>query len=337
MSVFVPDFYPQFHCIADRCRHSCCIGWEIDVDEAALKRYQQVEGPLGKKLAQCIATEDTEDGPTSHFMLEGEAERCPFLNERNLCELILNLGEDSLCNICRDHPRFRNFYSDRVELGLGLCCEEAARIVLTQQSPFQLIPLEPVTSSEVVTQEESQFFAFRNMLFQILANTRADWTLRVNQICDAIDVPMPTFDPAEWGTFLLTLERLDPTWDDELTRLIQSGASTNQASDNENSDDVLFAFRHYMHDQGRTEEYIHLLEYFLFRHLNTAPDEMTARVLFGVLAVSIIEWMGAAHYHEASTFTLADQIELVRMFSSEIEYSDENVDCILEELMDRFL
>ena len=27
-----PDYYPLFHCIADRCRHNCCIGWEIDID-----------------------------------------------------------------------------------------------------------------------------------------------------------------------------------------------------------------------------------------------------------------------------------------------------------------
>jgi lysine-N-methylase len=32
MKLIAPDTYPEFCCIADRCRHSCCIGWEIDVD-----------------------------------------------------------------------------------------------------------------------------------------------------------------------------------------------------------------------------------------------------------------------------------------------------------------
>ena len=29
----IPDYYKEFQCIADQCEHSCCIGWEIDVDD----------------------------------------------------------------------------------------------------------------------------------------------------------------------------------------------------------------------------------------------------------------------------------------------------------------
>ena len=29
MSVWYPSFYPAFRCRAERCRHSCCRGWEI--------------------------------------------------------------------------------------------------------------------------------------------------------------------------------------------------------------------------------------------------------------------------------------------------------------------
>ena len=28
-----PDFYGKFKCTAEKCRHSCCIGWEIDIDD----------------------------------------------------------------------------------------------------------------------------------------------------------------------------------------------------------------------------------------------------------------------------------------------------------------
>lgn len=389
-TVFVPAYYPDFHCIADKCQHSCCIGWEIDVDEAALARYKQVGGPLGEKLSRCIAFDGTEDGASTHFILQGKEERCPFLNERNLCELILDLGEDSLCNICRDHPRFRNFYSDCTELGLGLCCEEAARILLTRQTPFRLVPLEagavtstqeqPETavscdeklpmdglerpdSSTTLDPEEARFFEFRDSLFQILANTRQHWTLRVNQVCDAIDVPTPDIDPAKWGNFLLTLERLDPAWDEELNRLTKASAFADEtvsgtASDLVSNNDVqasnmLFTFRNQMQTEGRSEEWIRLLEYFLFRHLNGALEneededgnlcitineiDLRARVLFAVLAVTLLEWLGAAHFLETGRFTLEDQIELVRMFSSEIEYSDENVGLILDEIAERFL
>lgn len=42
-----PDYYPLFHCIADRCRHNCCIGWEIDVDGDSLAAYDQIGGEMG--------------------------------------------------------------------------------------------------------------------------------------------------------------------------------------------------------------------------------------------------------------------------------------------------
>ena len=28
-----PEYYDRFRCIAGACKDSCCIGWEIDVDE----------------------------------------------------------------------------------------------------------------------------------------------------------------------------------------------------------------------------------------------------------------------------------------------------------------
>ena len=67
-----------------------------------------------------------------HFKL-GVNERCPFLNNNGLCDIIINLGEDMLCQICSDHPRFRNFYECFTEIGLGLTCEAAAKIILTKK------------------------------------------------------------------------------------------------------------------------------------------------------------------------------------------------------------
>ena len=40
MIMLVPNYYKDFLCIADKCRHSCCIGWEIDIDEETLEFYE---------------------------------------------------------------------------------------------------------------------------------------------------------------------------------------------------------------------------------------------------------------------------------------------------------
>ena len=133
MKLIFPKYYPEFRCIADKCRHSCCIGWEIDIDPATREKYRYVSGKFGQRLNGAIQV-----GEVSSFRL-GEGERCPMLNANGLCDLITELGEGMLCQICADHPRFRSYFSDRTELGLGLCCEEAARLVLTQTAPMTLI------------------------------------------------------------------------------------------------------------------------------------------------------------------------------------------------------
>ena len=83
----VPAYFFNFKCIADRCRHSCCVGWEIDVDERTLARYRALHGEMGDTVRESI--EETKDG--AHFRLCAQ-ERCPHLDEKGLCRIISTLG-----------------------------------------------------------------------------------------------------------------------------------------------------------------------------------------------------------------------------------------------------
>ncbi len=150
----MPEYYPAFHCIASRCRNTCCAGWEIDIDEESLARYECLPGAFGERVRHSIGLEGT-----PHYILT-EEERCPLLNRDNLCELILREGEGALCQICRDHPRFRNYFSGRVEMGLGLVCEEAARVILSWPRPLRLIRLEG-DDAEILTEDERYLLALR--------------------------------------------------------------------------------------------------------------------------------------------------------------------------------
>ena len=152
MIVYAPDYYSRFHCIADRCRHTCCEGWEIDIDPVTLNMYGAVDGPLGEKLKRSICLD-----PEPHFVL-CPGERCPFLTDTNLCELILEKGEGMLCQICRDHPRFRNYWSDRVELGLGMVCEESARLILSSDHPLRLVPVGEDEGEEAEEPDDEEIF-----------------------------------------------------------------------------------------------------------------------------------------------------------------------------------
>ena len=124
-----PDFFDSFTCLASRCRHTCCAGWEIAVDPDTERLYESLLS--GDELSRLIRTPD-------RLLLCREGERCGFLNPDGLCELILSHGEDSLCDICREHPRFYSYSNDGgiCEAGVGLCCEEAARLWLEADPRF---------------------------------------------------------------------------------------------------------------------------------------------------------------------------------------------------------
>ena len=40
------EIYSGFKCKADKCNHSCCKGWEIDIDEDTLGYYKSLDTKL---------------------------------------------------------------------------------------------------------------------------------------------------------------------------------------------------------------------------------------------------------------------------------------------------
>ena len=188
MKIIVPNYYPGFRCIANRCRHSCCIGWEIDIDPETREKYRYVSGDLGERLNAAIV-----DGEVSHFRL-GEGERCPMLNANGLCDLITELGEDMLCQICADHPRYRSFFTGRTEIGLGMCCEEAARIILTRNTPMQLVTLEDDGADEALPDDEAGLLAQREELTALLQDDTHPLEARLDALLAAVDFTIPEKD-----------------------------------------------------------------------------------------------------------------------------------------------
>ena len=59
MKEYIPDYYKDFQCIADKCKDSCCIGWEIMIDSKSYKKYQNVKGEFRDRLKTDKAHKDT--------------------------------------------------------------------------------------------------------------------------------------------------------------------------------------------------------------------------------------------------------------------------------------
>lgn len=131
MLVTKPSYYPAFSCLAGACPDSCCQDWQVQVDARHAALYSQLPGPLGEQLRSVLRQEDED------IYMTIQDGRCPMWRRDGLCSIQAQLGEQALCDTCREFPRLTHDYGDFVELGLELSCPEAARLILnTPEAPL---------------------------------------------------------------------------------------------------------------------------------------------------------------------------------------------------------
>ena len=298
MKEVTPSYYKKFECIGSLCKHSCCIGWEIDIDGDTAKKYENVGGVFGKRLQDSI----DKSGECPHFIL-GDKERCPFLNKNNLCDIIINLGEGYLCEICDAHPRFKNYFSDRVEIGLGLCCEEACRIILSEGEPFSLEITKNNEPCGKLSPYEKEIISERDSILLSLTDRRLSIEERIERINS---LKLPEYDIGKLAEYLLSLEILSDEWRALLER----------------AKEIKSPLTHF----GYEKELEALMCYFVYRYvLNEDYDGKSHTVIaFSLLCSRIITtlWSEFAETED-------DKTEICRLFSQEIEYSTENVSSLM--------
>ena len=286
MKIYFPSYYEKFKCIADKCRHSCCVGWEIDVDGVTMEKYKCLSGDLGEDIRSHIC-----DGVIELC----DDERCPFLDHKGLCRIISSLGEGFISDICREHPRFYHSISGRVEGGLGAVCEEACRIILSSDGYADFIELEQLANPP----EETDFdtLAEREKLYAILGDEGLSFTEKTDAIREKYDLPDFFNDADKWNEDLSSLEYLDST---RMGRI-----AIGKHSCNRDLDQYLTRF----------------LAYLVFRHVSVAEsrDNLRARVGFCLLLSAILENM-IADCEPA----FEEIVESARIVSEEIEYSEDN-------------
>ena len=188
MILRVPEYYDEFSCIASRCKDSCCAGWEIDIDDESYEYYRSVEGPFGDRLRESMFV--AEDGGY-RFKLKG-TKRCAMLNDNNLCDLYTALGEEALCEVCTEYPRFSLVYGQVEQKALSLSCEEVGRILFGRTEPEQLIDIELPGDCED-DEEDPQYVAFMEWVQKeavaILQNRELSITERTREFlawCDRV-------------------------------------------------------------------------------------------------------------------------------------------------------
>lgn len=279
-----PDFYRSFSCKAGDCLHSCCRGWEIDVDEESSAYYRTLPGRLGRELRAALKQEDG----VWHFRLK-DGDRCPFLREDGLCRLILELGEQALCDICALHPRFYGELNEFEFCGLGLSCEKVCELLFSSSEPLRFVldgEEEPIDFAALLRRmglepaEELLHFTPRP------SETRYAEILRRMTETEPID--------AAWPEELAALR-------EKLPELVKKAAAYAAVC-----------------DRGR---YDRIYQYILFRRLEqTAEHEFPSLAVFARLSTEFVFMQDALCGFDP---------EYLRRWSEQIEYSTENVSRLL--------
>ena len=338
MKIFVPDYYKRFKCIADKCSDSCCVGWAIEVDEETAKKYKSLEGEVGAELMSTV-----NDGEVMSFRCDLEG-RCANLDERGLCQIITRLGEDYLCQICRDHPRYFNCCHGRCEGGLGLACEVAADLILSLDSLPEVV--EDESDDCVYLGAEENLFAFsaRDYLLAYLFDDRIDIQRRIGRLlqlafladdllfdilCGALDasvnaapllsdIPEVPFDLAEFVS-----ENL-PIFQD--LEVLTADFSFRMESALEKATKNTAEFIEFLTENE--QPFRNLTYYFIHRYLISDDLYLAYNMTLAIscaLAVMALAFPEKDNGREAL-------ITVAKDFSKNIEYSTENIEMLLERI-----
>ena len=294
-------------------------------------------GDFGCKLQQNIQFENP-----SHFILD-KHRNCPFLNNEKLCEIYINLGEKSLCKICAEHPRYYEWFNEVKECGIGLCCEEAARIILSQREPFKTYEIEiPI---EETNEYDEQVYAYlrkaREKIISYLDNSDIPFNNRICNVLwysnviqqnldsellddeDIIDVHT-TVKPQiqEILKIFLTLEYNKMEWKNYIEHCINVYANCSEER-----------VRKFNSPNSQIDDYLkNVAIYFIWRYFlkGTFDFEILSKVKLMVISIAVIRCMLFCEWLENEDISLEQCINIVKNYSEEIEYSEENLELLAD-------
>ena len=212
--VIEPDFYGDFHCIGGQCSFTCCKEWKIAVDPETKKHWRKMvvpetvleNGRVPKHA--CLSTSDK--AQLSQFVVKKDGGeiiellpnmRCPFLEDSELCRLVLDYGEACLSETCHVFPRETHEFTDRTERTLVSCCPEIVdRLHELKELHFTNLPYQ---DRAFLLQGNDKLFQIRNIMMYWLKDASVSNEVNLKRclfmLLDLFDKKTKgkTLDPAE--------------------------------------------------------------------------------------------------------------------------------------------
>ena len=292
-----PTFYHTFQCKANQCHHTCCQKWTIDVDEETAKLYQTLPTPLGEDLRKFMTVDD--EG--YYFMFSDKQPTCPLLREDGLCRVVLELGEDSLCDTCHMHPRFYKYIEDLELCGVGLSCEESVeKLLATEGDQLQF----------TIEDDDCEFTAEDRPVLENIFDLLA---LGINPAICQFTLNHSIHYCQELVTVYKKTEPIDEEWTKQLAHLETMLSSTTAST----TMDLLKA------DTIDVSALNKVYQYILYRQIDMLAEySLESLVRYAFDATVFIALL---------THQFGNLPEQIRRWSEQIEYDEDNVSFLFNE------
>ena len=173
--IIEPEFYKDFHCIGGQCSFTCCKEWKIAVDQETKKRWRKLSVPEtvleSGRVPKHACRSSLDKAQLSQFVMKKDGGeiiellpnmRCPFLEDTELCRLVLDYGEECLSETCHVFPRETHEFADRTERTLVSCCPEIVdRLYALKELHFTKLPYQ---DRAFLLEGKDKLFQIRNIM-----------------------------------------------------------------------------------------------------------------------------------------------------------------------------
>lgn len=212
--IIEPDFYKDFHCIGGQCSFTCCKEWKIAVDPETKKRWRKLSVPEtvleSGRVPKHACRSSLDKAQLSQFVMKKDGGeiiellpnmRCPFLEDTELCRLVLNYGEECLSETCHVFPRETHEFADRTERTLVSCCPEIVdRLYALKELHFTKLPYQ---DRAFLLEGKDKLFQIRNIMMYWLQDASVSNEVNLKRclfmLLDLLDKKTKgkTLDPGE--------------------------------------------------------------------------------------------------------------------------------------------
>lgn len=373
MEYVQPEFYDRFKCIGGVCEDSCCIGWEVEVDDDTYDYYASVRGPFGERLKSNMA-----DGEEKSFVIKKNG-RCPFLNKENLCDIFTELGEENLCSVCTDFPRIYAQIGEYKQVAVSISCMEAGRLLFAIKEPLTFVAKKDdiAPDEDISVNDKHRFSLLRNTrniaialmqtrdvndkyiswrkraccIIEYVENVQKLWNCgkedETKDICKKDDIKQYLTNWMSESVHSESCNSIDyHNYCMEMLGILDGLLPINEKWKKEYKSAMKIMKRHFSIKDwkqfqkdvnGNSEVWFeHLMVYFIYKYhiLALYDNNILTKIKFAVASCIIIECLDYSRWKSnGRNYSFEDRVDVAHLYSREVEHSEDNLENLTEEIM----